>query len=227
MQTNYRWYSIKLAGDPISKRLITKKAPSIGGDAWFQLDAASGEFRFFKRNEIFVEQYDASGNVAYQKIEGVSSTRFSVIEADACTVLRILNPGRNMQSMMSALELALGFGFSAKAVAFDVWQNSSLLRKADIKKLVSLKVTNVAISSDCVGRMEFASKEGINLESIPMLRKLSYKQELVKYELIYKGVRGHFSATSVGLVKIGVGLSPFILDLLERDVVRVASKKGS
>jgi hypothetical protein len=202
VQTAYRWYRIKLGGSSIEKKTFAKKVAALNGDAWFQIDDADGgEFRFFKRNEVWVEQYDRSGQSTRQRVEGDSSTSFCVLTGQDLTILRVQNPGRNMQFLMSALENALGFGFSAKPLAMGSWAASAVLRRADVSKLVSLKITNVAVRADCVGRMEFASKEGIATESIPFLRNLSFKQELVKYELIYKGSRGHFSATSGGLVR--------------------------
>jgi len=225
VQATYRWYSIKMMGQPIALGALRKKLRTFKStDCWFDEELGSEEmaFRFFKRTEVLIEQYDASGKQTYSKVESVTAVTIVLVESQSHTLLRVCNPGRNMQALMMALQRVMGFGFSSKGVIFESLCPHSVLQRVDVSKLVGLKLTNVAVTSDCVGRMEFASKEGMNLSGFPLLKGLKYKQDHVKYELLHKGVRGHVSLSASGLVRIGGALTPLILSLVERDVLRIA-----
>lgn len=221
MQTTYRWYHIKFNGVDVTPKDFAKRISKVKGDYWFRLeDEEAYEYKFFRRSEVWVDQFDRAGNITRERVEGIISTSFSLVPASGSAILRVENPGRNMQFLLSAIEGAFGFGFSSKPLTGGAGFGATLLRRVDVSKLVSLKITNVAITRDCVARMEFASKEGISAERIPILKKLEYKQDSAKYELIYGGVRGHFAVSSSGLVRVGGPLARFILQALEQELLR-------
>ncbi len=222
MQITYRWYVLKLEGKIISPDHFERKAlGAVSQDFWFSSDKQTNEaLRFFKKIDIPVERIDAQGNRDVQVIQTVSSVGISLMAGKRASLLRVADPGRNMRALMDALEQVLGYGLSTRAVVFESVDVSTLLEKFDVSKLIGLKLTNMVFGNDCVGRMEFVSKNGIELSAIKALRGLSYKYEYAKYELLYRALKGSFSYSSSGLVRVGGQLSGRIVELLEKQLLK-------
>ena len=118
------------------------------------------------------------------------------------TFLRIENPSRNIRDLLNALESLVGLGFTIKPLTFDKAKPTTVFESVDVTKLVGLKVVGAVIDEDLVARMEFASKQGMIVESIESLDDLRYKVESSVFELIYDGVRGQLVLASSGLIKV-------------------------
>ena len=223
MNISFRWYSIKKSDKAISARsLLDSMRKYSTQDTWFTASKDAATHKFYRRVQIVIPEIDEEGSEGSRTIDSLSSVEFAVVEAGAITLLRVHNPGRNMQALMSSIERAVGRGFSARPLTFNDGQPSSILNKADIKRLVGVKLINVAVSNDCVGRMEFASKIGIDLSKLRFLRDLKYSIDHMKYEVVINGERGAFSFSSNGLIKVGGTLSPLIIHELQRDLAREA-----
>lgn len=220
MQTSYRWYRIRVHGRRVPAAGFVEKLLAHRADTTFHRveEGASEQMMCVSRSEVWVERLDGLGGIVRDRIESISAIRFSIVEFREAIVLRVASPPRNIQPMMAALEMALGFGLSVKPIVVQLNGDSAVLRAADTKKLVSLKVTNVVIAHDCLARMEFASKEGLDPKQISALAGLTYRIEHVKYELALQTVKGNVSASAHGLVRIGGALSHFIRHLIEQDV---------
>jgi hypothetical protein len=120
---------------------------------------------------------------------------------------------------MTALESIVGFGFCVKEVSFDSFSAGEVFADADEIRLVGIKLINAVFGSDTVGRLELASKNGINLKRVRALRDLVYKVDWAAYELFYKGVRGYVAISGNGSARIAGALAPRIVDYLERSLV--------
>lgn len=223
MHNSFRWYSLKKSGKPLDVRGFYKcllKAST--EDAWFSRAESNDAIRFHRRVQLLVPELDQHGAEGSRLVEAVSSVEFSLREIGGNALLRILNPGRNMQALMSSIELAVGRGFSARSLSFEETRPISILNKADVKRIVGMKLINVAVTNDCIGRIEFASKGGIEISKLPLLRGLKYKVDYVKYEIVVNGERGAFSYASSGLVKVGGVISDLIAHEIQRDLARLA-----
>lgn len=218
MDATYRWYRIKVSGKPVSFQGLRRKLLREGTEeAWFS-DAGSDELRFFRRGTVFVENYDKLGERSVQEVHVVSSMNIRAFEGGSSTLIRIKNPGRTIRPLFNILERSVGFGFSVTPVTFEGAQ-LAVIEKADVRKLVSLKVTDVVIGKDCLARMEFVSRDGLDVEKISFLRKLSYRKDLIKYELSFAGVKGVMTCSAGGAVKVSGGASERIVSLLERQLI--------
>jgi hypothetical protein len=224
MTSSFRWYSVKKAGKPLDARAFLKSILKAGEtrDCWFSQSGAGSSIKFFRRVEILVPEIDARGAEATRAVESITSVEFELVELAGKTLLRVANPGRNMQALMSNVERVVGSGFSARLLTFGESQPNSILSKADIKRIVGVKLVNIAVTNDCIGRMELASKGGIDVKKLPLLRGLKYKTDYMKYEIVIAGERGAFSFSSSGLVKVSGALSSLIVQELQRDLARIS-----
>lgn len=223
MSTAYRWYLIRLQGDSISRdgflRSILKAK---NREFWFSNSShdLEGDARFYRRILLTVEKYLPSGESESEVVESVEWLDLSLIEGKKSSILKIFNPGRNLRGLMVALESALGYGFSASAIQPENMKVESVLSQFEVVRLVGLKVTNVVVSKDCIGRMEFLSKDGIDPANLKPLKGLKYQPDFVKYEAIYRGLRGSFACANSGLVKVSGPLGSRIIELIDMQLKR-------
>ncbi len=154
----------------------------------------------------------------FRVIETVTSTELKFLRGKASTVMRVERPGRTLRPLLNVLERAVGYGFSSTAVDFER-EPRNPTKAADSRKIVSLKIKDVSLQPDCVARMEFASKQGLAHEAFEFLDGVNYRNDLVKYELVFGGVRGSIAYSSVGVARIGGAASVAILRLLEDEIV--------
>lgn len=227
MSTNYRWYSVKKGGRSLrSAELVAKLRDLQGVDYWFEVESTSATsgFKFFRKSELAVARY-GDGGLSYDRIETVTVMEAAIVSVKGQSLLRVANPGRNMLPLMTALEMAVGQGFTTKLLVADGAELTNLLSGTDVSKLVGLKIANAVVESGVVARMEFASKQGIDVSKIRILKRVEHKNEYQKYEFIYKGVRGHLACSSNGVMKIGGELAPRILKLVELDLVDQLTNK--
>ncbi|MDN7909078.1 hypothetical protein [Burkholderia cepacia] len=226
MLTRYRWYKIKLPrkefdlSSMIVGRPLTREANSgfvrveDGGDV--------SKFRFLWRTKILIARLDDEGAPRYEEIESVSFKDFAVIDVKGMTFLRVENPGRNLRDMLNALESMIGLGFSSEPLTFEKGRPTSVFDNVESSKLVGLKVVGAVIQEDLVARMEFASKQGMVIESMKLLDGLRYNVESAVFELIHQGVRGQLAFSSSGVVKVSGQLSPKLVSLIEDDLPKLA-----
>lgn len=222
MLSRYRWYRVQLPKTNIDLLQVIMQQP-LTHDRSFGfsvLDNSIDEvkYRFFWRTKVVVTRFDEIGEPVYEKIESVNFTDFVIIPMGEVTLLRVENPTKSVRELLNALEFIIGFGFTCKPLTFERSRPTKIFENVDSARLISLKVLGAVVEEDLVARMEFVSKQGMELDKIQLLHGLSYKVDYAVFELVFEGVKGQVAFASSGLVKISGQLSPKLLALVESDL---------
>nr|WP_320166596.1 hypothetical protein [uncultured Methylophaga sp.] len=221
MMTKYRWYHIKFPKENFDylSAISNKNFSEESGHGFMILMDEYGEsvFRFIYQTTIQITSIDSEGYQVTENINSVRYTDFSIFKVLNYSFLRIENPGKNLRELLNSIESTIGFGFMANPIYMEKALTPRMFSEFDKFKLVGLKISG-AINNDLVTRMEFASKEGIDIDKIRSLEGVNYKISAANYELYQEGLKGNLSYTSSGLVKIGGQLSSKILALFEQDL---------
>lgn len=218
MPTRFRWYRLRIPND--NNRLISviMEHPLINDQDFGFVYVDDSKFRFLWRTKITVTRLDDSGETLFEEVETINVTSFSIVYVASDVFLRIENPGRTIRELLNALEILLGFGFTAKPLTFEHSKPTSIFEFIKVTKLVGLKIVGAVVGTDLVSRMEFASKQGMIVEDISILSNLDYKIDSAIYELVYSGIKGQMSFSSNGIVKVSGQLAPKIIHLIEVDL---------
>lgn len=226
MQNRYRWYRIHLPQGAPDLSVLFDNHPlgKSNSEGFTRVNGAFGHIihRFLWKSKVFVTQFDENGEPTYQEVTTTNFTDFAILAIDNAVFLRAENPGRSIKNLLNALESLIGLGFTCNPVTFKKKKPTSVFESIDLTKLVGLKVTEAALGSGIVARMEFASSDGINLEKLAILDGVPHKIESASYEFIYGGLRGLLSLNSSGTVKASGQLAPKLIHLIEQDLGKVA-----
>lgn len=230
MQIRYRWFRMKLPNQakPLAELINSLPFESKAAYGFTQLvnDFGNPFYRFLWHSRVVVTKLDSEGLPTYEQIDSLSFTDFSIVEIDEQTFLRVENPGRTIRDLLNALEKLAGMGFSVKPVTFEKGRPTTLLSSVDASKIIGLKITGAVLAKDLVAKMEFASKEGISLETLPTLKGINYKVDAITFEMIYGGKRSQIAFISNGTVKISGELGPKLVSLIEEDLVALSNSKN-
>lgn len=222
MQKRYRWFRIHLPAlaQDLAALVLMRPFDSTSpfGFATVPGDLGGTSYRFLWRSRVVVTRLDVEGIPTYEQIDSVSFTDFVLVTVADLIFLRIENPSRNIRDLLNALETLVGIGFTVKPVVFDKGRPSTVFRSVDASKLVGLKVVGAVVADDLVARMEFASKEGMEIENMTVLDGLKYKVDHAVFELVLGGLKGQIAFAANGTVKISGQLAPKLLSLVERDL---------
>ena len=225
MINRYRWYRIQLPREAADLAALVARCPFDSGSAFgfSTVEAGIGgpKYRFLWRTRIVITKLDSEGSPEYKQIESVSFTDFALLTIEETKFLRIENPGRNIRDLLNALESLAGIGFTAKSMTFEHTRPTTIFDQVSVSKLVGLKVVGAVVDDDIVARMEFASKQGMIVDSMKVLSDLKYKVDLAVFEFIYEGIRGQVAFSSNGAVKISGQLSPKLVSLIELDLPKL------
>lgn len=223
MINRYRWYRATFKKDAaeVEAALLSHKRSSHRD--WFELierARSQTSWRFWWQSEVSVTRVNENGESESELLPTVHSSDFVLLRADGRWLIRFVNPKRNMSPLLNSIGIALSHGFSVDPITFTKKAPDSVLQKVDASKITGLKITNVVVAKDTVGRFEFVSKSGLNESSLKFLSKMQYMRDQVSYELTYKGVKGQMTYSSNGTVKISGGLAPRILHFVEKDLTK-------
>lgn len=218
----YRWYLLKL---PLSNQalfgLMTSEPRTRNTESWFtptDSSPKSTSFLFSWKTEVVITNVDEFGGTSSEVTHTTSRLHISFVEIGKRTFLRAEDAPRNLRPLLLRMEQIAGFGFSVKPISFEGEIPALVLENVDEAKIVGLKLINVVAGKDLLGRMEFASKSGIEIEELKFLKRMSYKRDHSAYDLTYKGAKGHLAISSNGSARIGGSLTPRILAFLERSL---------
>lgn len=222
MQTRYRWFRIQLPARARDLAELVATCPFESTSTYGFARALGGVdgalYRFLWRSRVVVTKLDFEGFPTYEQIDSVSFTDFALVEVDELTFLRVENPGRSVRDLLNALETLVGIGFTVKPITFDKGQPSTVFTSVDASKLVGLKVVGAVLADDLVARMEFVSKQGMNVESMTVLDGLKYKVEHAVFEIFLGGLKGQIAFAANGTVKISGQVAPKLVGLVEQDL---------
>jgi hypothetical protein len=225
MHIRYRWYRIQLPREISDFAGLLRNHPFAAnvsnGFSVLKDDLGVRRFRFFWRTKIVVTRLDMDGSPSYEAIESVGFTDFAVVVVESQTYMRIENPGRSVRDLFNALEDLMGLGFTTLPITFRKSKPTSIFEHVQVIKLIGLKIVDAVVNEDIVARMEFASKNGMIVESMKLLADLKYKVELALFEVTYEGVRGQVAFTASGVVKISGQLGQKLVHLIEQDLQKL------
>jgi len=220
MSATYRWYRVSLPKSiPNICRLLSKHFLTPSDEFGFLSLGEEGripKLRFLWRTKVHVIRLDEEGAPVSEEFASVSFIDFGVIRSDSDTYLRLENPGHGSRSLFNALETIIGFGFTCEPIRFQLSKSVDIFEGVDVAKLTGLSVSGAVVHQDLVARLEFASKNGMDIEGIKLLRGLQYKVDLSSFEVVYRGLRGRIAMSSSGTVKISGPLAPRLVALVER-----------
>lgn len=222
MQIRYRWFRIQL---PIHSkdlnRLFAEHPFESKSPYGFVVTSGDGDsYRYLWRSRVYITKLNDEGEPAYEQVESVGFTDFSLLQIDGVIFLRIENAGKNIRDLLNSLETMIGLGFTAKPVIFDKNLPSSVFESVDSVKLVGLKVVGAVVADDLVARMEFVSKEGMDIEEMKILSSLKYKVDNAVFEVVFGGVKGQISFSVSGSVKISGQIAPRLIHFIEKDLMQ-------
>jgi hypothetical protein len=192
-------------------------------EGWFVAGEDDGDrasLSFMWRSQVLLTRLGSNGSPEHEAIQTLNVIDFEFFSTRDRIYMRITDPPRNLRVLMNALEAIAGFGFAVSSVSFDASNPALIFRDMDDIRLVGLKLVNVVLGRDLVGRLELASKNAIDIGNITAMRGLSYQVDWAAYELIYKGARGYIALSSGGTTKVGGQLAPRLLNHLERALTR-------
>lgn len=225
MVNRYRWYRIQLPRHTTDLAAIITARPLVPDAAYgfAQTVGTTGAalHRFLWRTKVTVTQFDDAGAPAYQEVASVNFTDFAISKIDGEIFLRVENPGRNIRDLLNALEAAVGLGFTSKLLTFEKAKPTTVFAATQSCKLVGLKVIGAVVAEDLVARLEFASKQGMNVDKMKLLDGLHHKVDSATYDLVYEGIRGQLALSASGTVKISGQLAPMLVHLIEQDLAKL------
>lgn len=215
MISRYKWYQVRL---PCSVAEFFTRLRDVGYDntstTGFLTSESGSTFRYIWPSTINTVRLDSELNYEYQQVATVNSQSVTVLN-ERSIIFRFESPARSIREILNALEIAVGFGFSCELIVISDSLVQAALEKATSKTLNSLKVSGAIPEANSLARIELASKNGINTESVKLLGLADFLVEAASYEVVYKGVKGQIGFSRSAACKISGPLTPFILSIIE------------
>jgi len=230
MPTRYRWYRIKLPkGDLDLRRTLLARPLRAGSNFGFAPigdQPNESDFRFLWRTALIVTRFTPDDEPYHEPVQTIDWLRLSIVDVNKMKFLRIENPIRNLRELMNAIESIVGLGFTCSPVTFEANRPNLFLERVESSRLVVFKIVGAMAGEDVVSRMEFVSKGGIDLHTLPISRKLRYKVDVSVFECAFRGSRGQVSISSSGVVKVSGALAPRLAYLIEKELPTVIGDHG-
>jgi len=227
MSVRYRWYRIRLPRKDLDLRRLLLGNPMREGSTFGfrRMDGTSeaDTFRFLWRVSVVLTRFSEDYEPTYERLESWNFVDLSIVRLSRTQFLRIENHGRNLRDLMNALESIVGLGFSCLPVIFDTVTPDDFSEGVDEARLVGFKVVGV-VGEDLVARMEFASKNGIDLKAMSLLKGVRYKVDAAVFECSYRGLRGQVSIAAGGTVRLAGQLTPRLIHLIEKKLPSLTNK---
>lgn len=222
MTLRFKWYKLSL---PISLPSLVAAllASPLTSESECGFRARSSHepgarVRFAWRSTVSAIAFDDDGNPMTQAVSTVSFVDLKFFTRGNATFLRVDNPGKSVRMLMNELGRIAGYGFSLQPILFSDAEPPPFFSEFDQIRLVGLKLINVVFDRHVVGRVELASKEGIDLQSVWDTTGKAYVVDTAVYEVMARMIRGQLSFSKSGLVKVTDRLAPQFLHLFERAI---------
>ncbi|GAA6141944.1 hypothetical protein [Hydrogenophaga sp. 5NK40-0174] len=215
----YKWFRISL---PIDLQLLLDRLnsnPFLGDvDFGFGFVAGSGgriRFRYYRRVKLVVGFVDERGDPANRLIDSIESFEFEFISSNGLLIIRIDDPPRSIKSLLDRLERACGEGFSVELMTFPFDCHQIILSGPKSTRLIALKGAGADRRRNYVARVEVASREGIVLEHLTVLRGLDFSIENSTYEVITNEGKGQVAFLASGVVRFSDQIADSLLVAFE------------
>lgn len=225
MSTKSRWYRLRLPKMEHDLVRALSRRPLLDSTDYgfyrYDSDSSGVAFRFLCRAKVVATQYDEDGELTFQEYQSLKMLNFSLVTVGRSILARIDNPWRNLSAFMNALEGVVGFGFSCSPITFEKYKPQKFLSKVDTYKLVSLKVSGTILRENLVARMEFASKMGMDVDKMKVLKGLHYGVDVSIFECVYRDLKGQISIHSNGTIRFVGSLSSRLRELVEKELAVV------
>lgn len=218
MTLRFKWFKLWLPdGLPALVRALKKSPMPMDGPSGFRQLREEGDavyFRFAWRSTVSTTALDEDGNLTVQQVQTINFVDLKFFPVSGSIFLRVDNPGKSLRSLMNELGARAGYGFASQPVVFSDVQPPSFFSHFDQVQLVGIKLINVVFDRHVVGRIELASKEGIDLESLDVSRK-TYVVDTAVYDVLSRLVRGQLAFNKSGLVKVSERIAAQFLSVFE------------
>lgn len=219
MAARYRWFNIGVpyGFDQLAERLQSHKL-SESMESGFAVERAEPTHisgNLVTRSRLKILRVQGDGSTSEEVVSTIALLAFSIFSRSNKTWLRISDPPRSSRELTNALERAVGIGFFVESVIFSQATFNSILERVDECRLISTKGLAALHESKALARIEIASKEGIDLESLPLLKGLEYIVDTAVFEVTYRRERGQILFAKSGLVRVNGPLSERLIELVE------------
>jgi len=222
MAFRYRWLEIGIpySLERLAERLDNHKL-SESIDSGFMIERAGAtkiSGNLVSRSRLKLLHIQTDGSTAEEIVSSVTLLAFSIFSKSNKTWLRVSDPPRSTRELTNALERAIGMGFFAESVLFSHATFNSILERVDECRLISTKGIAVLHESNALARIEIASKDGIILDGLPLLKGLEYAVDTATFEVTFRREKGQVSFTKSGLIRVNGRLSEHIVELVEKSL---------
>ncbi|WP_116866822.1 hypothetical protein [Pseudomonas syringae] len=224
MISRFKWYSVSLpcsVGEALQRLEEGRYDPS--QRTGFIVDAGERSFQFIWKTSIYATVIDSSGSSSREEITSVCSQKIQVLGEEQI-FFRLEDPPRSSKELLNALDKIIGFGFSCEQVVVTDELIRNSIEPFHSITLNTLKLSGAISSIAAIARVEIASKEGIDQESI---ENFGLSQSLIEagtYSVRYKGSSGQVGFTRTGLCKISGELTARIKASIESNLINFKTR---
>lgn len=85
-------------------------------------------------------------------------------------------------------------------------------------KLITLKISGLALEKDLLAKVEFSSSQGMQKDQIELLNELSYSIDSASYEVLFGNLKGVIAFNKNGTILVSGQLAPKVIYLLKENL---------
>ncbi|GGA16417.1 hypothetical protein [Dyella nitratireducens] len=220
MSTTYRWYRVGLPKKGVGIVKLLSKYPLLAesefGFTPLEDDGQIQKLRFLWRTKVVVTRISDEGVPFNEEFASVNFLDFAIIFRDVRSYFRLENPGHGGKHLFNAIETISGLDFTCEPMKFQFSNPAEIFGGVESAKLTGLSVSGAVVTQDLVARLEFASKQGMDVEKIRWLKGVEYRIDSSAFEVTYRGLKGHVTLSSGGTMKVSGALSPRLVTQVEK-----------
>ena len=224
MLARYKWYTIRFPRPlPETFARLDAYRQDDGQTRSFMTDIASSSFEFFWRTPLYATSIDVDGQEQKSEFFSTNRQKAQIVGEDKL-LLRLENPPRSSKEMLNCLENIVGFGFVCQPVL--VTENIILNAISGFSPILlsSIKMSGGIPSIVAVGRVELASKVGLDKEHLDSFGLEGVTVESASYSVRHNSLSGQVGFSRTGICKISGELSPLLLTRIEHSILASSSR---
>lgn len=224
MLAKYRWYTVRFPRPlPETFALLDAYRQDDGQKRSFATDLASSSFEFFWRTPLYATSIDDDGQEQRSEFFSTNRQKAHVVGQNKL-MLRLENPPRSSKEMLNCLEDVVGFGFVCQPVV--VTEEIVLQAISEFSPIIlsSVKMSGGFPSIAAVGRIELASKAGLDKSHLDSFGLEGATVESASYSVRHRGLSGQIGFSRTGVCKISGELAPLLMSSVERSLFASANR---